>query len=267
MTGDEFAGRVAVVTGGASGIGRATAELIALRGGTVAILDADPSATECATAIQERTGSRTAAFVLDITDDIARAEIVDRVLALFGQVNHVVNSAASFIAAGREATRTQWMRALDVNLISSALFTAALAEQMPPGSSVVNVASISAHIAQPERWTYNATKSAIISLTRGQAMDLAGNGVRVNAVSPGWIWTPEVSRAAAGDEAEARKRVWSRYHLLDRLGEASEVAEAIAFLCSDRASFITGVDLPVDGGYLTMGPEGPGSGSVFAGSE
>ena len=159
------------------------------------------------------------------------------------------------------------MRALDVNLISQALLTAALAEHMPKGSSVVNVASISAHVAQPERWTYNATKAAIVSLTRGQAMDFAGNAVRVNAVSPGWIWTPEVARAAAGDKADELKRVWSRYHLLGRLGEASEVAEAITFLCSDRASFITGVDLPVDGGYLTMGPEGPGSGSVFAGSE
>ncbi len=131
---------------------------------------------------------------------------------------------------------------------------------------MVNVASISAHIAQPQRWTYNTTKAAIVGLTRCMAMDLSADGIRVNSVSPGWIWTPEVAAAAADGGRERWEPVWGRFHLLRRLGEAAEVAAAIGFLCSSEASFITGVDLPVDGGYLAMGPEGLGDTSSFAGS-
>jgi NAD(P)-dependent dehydrogenase (short-subunit alcohol dehydrogenase family) len=133
------------------------------------------------------------------------------------------------------------------------------------GGAIVNVASISAHIAQPNRWTYNACKGAVVTLTKCQALDLSVDGIRVNTVSPGWIWTPEVLKAAGGD----RKRwepVWGRFHMLRRLGEPSEVAKAIVFLCSDDASFITGAELAVDGGYMAMGSEGLGDQSSFAGS-
>ncbi|RDB48569.1 SDR family oxidoreductase [Tsukamurella tyrosinosolvens] len=263
----EFDGATAVVTGAASGIGWASAELIAARGGAVVLLDLDESVVERAADLDGRAAGEVVGIAVDIADDVSRQAAVAKINERFGRVDHLINSAASFIAAGRGATRPDWERSLDVNVISSALLSAAIAGEMPAGSSIVNVASISAHIAQPDRWTYNATKAAIVSLTRGQAMDLAEHGIRVNAVSPGWIWTPEVARAAAGPDEERRRQEWSRYHLLGRLGEPSEVAEAIAFLCSDRASFITGAELPVDGGYLAMGPEGRGAASVFAGSQ
>ena len=99
-----------------------------------------------------------------------------------------------------------------------------------------------------------------------QALDLAAYHIRVNVVSPGWIWTPEVARAADGGRARWEP-VWGRYHILRRLGEAVEVARAILFLCSDDASFITGAELPVDGGYLALGSEGLGEMSSFAGSQ
>jgi NAD(P)-dependent dehydrogenase (short-subunit alcohol dehydrogenase family) len=130
---------------------------------------------------------------------------------------------------------------------------------------VVNIASISAHVAQPNRWTYNACKGAIVSLTRCQALDLAPYGIRVNAISPGWIWTPEVAKAAGG-EREKWEPVWGRFHMLRRLGEPREVARAVLFLCSPDASFITGVELPVDGGYLGLGSEGLGDTASFAGT-
>lgn len=129
----------------------------------------------------------------------------------------------------------------------------------------MNISSVSAHVAQPNRWTYNACKGAIITLTKCQALDLAPYGIRVNAVSPGWIWTPEVAKAANGDRARWEP-IWGRYHMLRRLGEAREVARAILFLCSDDASFITAAELAVDGGYLGMGSEGLGETSAFAGS-
>lgn len=102
-------------------------------------------------------------------------------------------------------------------------------------------------------------------MTRCQAMDLAPLGVRVNSVSPGWTWTPEVERAAQGDRARWEP-IWGRYHLLRRCAEPREVARAILFLCSDDASFITATDLRVDGGYLAVGGEGLGETSQFAGS-
>ena len=165
----------------------------------------------------------------------------------------------SFVARGLDVTGPDWDHVLRVNVqgISNVVQAAHPLLAATDGAAVVNTASVSAHVAQPSRWTYNATKGAIVSLTRCMAMDLAPDGIRVNAVSPGWIWTPEVSRAADGDRARWEP-VWGRFHLLRRLGEPEEVATAIAFLCSSDASFITGTELAVDGGYMAMGPEGLG---------
>ncbi len=133
---------------------------------------------------------------MDVTDDAAVAAAVEAVAPVRGTL-HLVNSAVDFVAAGPGATRAQWERALGVNVVGPALLTAQFAEWMAPGSTVVNVSSISAHSAQPDRWTYNACKAAILALTRGQALDFRQQGIRVNSVSPGWIWTSEVAKAAA----------------------------------------------------------------------
>jgi NAD(P)-dependent dehydrogenase (short-subunit alcohol dehydrogenase family) len=134
------------------------------------------------------------------------------------------------------------------------------------GRAIVNVASISAHIAQPNRWTYNACKGAIVAMTRCQALDLAPDGIRVNAISPAWTWTPEVARAANNDR-ERWEPVWGRFQMLRRFCEPREVARAILFLCSDDASFVTGTELAVDGGYLGLGSEGLGDLSSYAGTQ
>ena len=104
-------------------------------------------------------------------------------------------------------------------------------------------------------------------MTRGQALDLARDGIRVNTVSPGWIWTAEVEKAAAGGGREQWEPIWGKFHMLERLGEPSEVAEVVVFLSSDRASFVTGAEIFVDGGYSAMGPEGLGEAAQFAGSD
>src|ERR1019366_7012242 len=109
---------------------------------------------------------------------------------------------------------------------------------------------------QPNRWTYNATKGAILSLTRCQALDLAPDNIRVNSVSPGTIWTPELDRMTNGDR-EGWQPVFAAHHMLNRVGEPFEVASVILFLCGPGASFITGADILVDGGYVAMGHEKP----------
>ncbi len=267
MTTDEFAGRTAVVTGAGSGIGAATALAFAAAGARVALVDLDGAALAASrAAIEEQVaGASLETHQLDVLDIDAVRRMLDAVAA-GGGIHNVVNSAASFIAAGLDATAEQWSRSLGVNVTASAMLTAHASESMPPGSTVVNIASISAHAAQPGRWTYNATKAAILALTRGQAMDLARRGIRVNSVSPGWIWTAEVQKAAGGDRA-AWEPIWGRYHLLERLGEPSEVASAVLFLSGPGASFITGTELMVDGGYSAMGPEGLGDSAQFAGTD
>jgi len=263
----EFDEHVTVVAGGASGIGAACASAFALEGARVAILDIDgPGATATAMSIRESAGpEKVEAFTVDVRDDNAVNDAVASIAARWGGIDHLVNSAVNFVAKGLTATREQWEAALDVNVIGSALLTARAARDMRPGATVVNISSISAHSAQPERWTYNATKAAILALTRGQALDLSPAGIRVNAVSPGWIWTPEVEKAAGGDRSRWEE-VWGQYHILRRLGEATEVADAVLFLSSSKASFITGTELFVDGGYNALGPEGLGDTSKFAGS-
>lgn len=258
----DFTGRNVVVTGGGSGIGAACARAFAAAGARVAIIGRDPDRLE---AVRADAVGEIIPVPADVRDDAAIDAHLGDLVDSWGEVHHLVNSAVSFIAAGLGASRQDWETSLGVNVASSALLTARVAEYMPAGSSVVNISSISAHIAQPDRWTYNTTKSAIVGLTRCQAMDLAPRGIRVNVVSPGWIWTPEVSKAAGGDRA-AWEPLWGDYHLLRRLGEADEVARPVLFLCSADASFITGAELMVDGGYHAMGPEGLGTTSVFAGS-
>ena len=180
----------------------------------------------------------------------------------------LVNNAVSFIAKGLDVTTSEWERSLGVNVRGYSNMVQACHGPMKAhgGGAIVNLASVSAHVAQPDRWTYNATKGAIVTLTKCQALDLAPDGIRVNVVSPGWIWTPEVQKAAQGNR-EKWEPIWGRYHMLRRLGEPEEVAKAILFLCSEDASFITATELFVDGGYMGMGSEGLGDQSSFAGSE
>jgi NAD(P)-dependent dehydrogenase (short-subunit alcohol dehydrogenase family) len=123
------------------------------------------------------------------------------------------------------------------------------------GGAVVNFSSVAGKFGQAGRALYPAAKAAIIQLTRNAAMELAPQRIRVNSVSPAWTWSAPVERAAGGDRAKA-DRVGAAYHPLGRIADAEEVARAVLFLCSDDASFITGVDLPVDGGAAMTGADG-----------
>lgn len=260
------AGTIALVTGAASGIGAATAQHFAADGTHVIAVDIDEVRLADVVAGIVAVGGSAVAVPTDVGDRTA----VDAAIAhadQHGRLDAVVNCAVNFLARGVDVTPDDWERVTRVNIvgISNVVQSAHRLLATTPGAAIVNTASISAHIAQPARWTYNATKGAIVTLSKCMAMDLAPDGIRVNVVSPGWIWTPEVAKAADGDR-ERWEPVWGRFHLLRRLGEPSEVASAIAFLCSPAASFITGTELNVDGGYMAMGPEGLGDSSSFAGA-
>jgi NAD(P)-dependent dehydrogenase (short-subunit alcohol dehydrogenase family) len=248
-------GRYAIVTGAGSGIGAATAEVFLGLGATVCAVDKDPTglmreATRLARPETHRP------VVADVATDAGRRVAIEQGLGPQGQLDVLVNNAAVFILAGVEASREQWHATLEVNLLAPAHITALAADALERSGrgSIINVASVSGHIAQLGKWTYNSSKAALIHLTRCQAADLAGRHIRVNSVSPGWIWTPAAERAAGGDRARW-EAIWGAYSPSGRCGEPREVALAIAFLAGDAASFVTGADLVVDGGYLALGPE------------
>jgi NAD(P)-dependent dehydrogenase (short-subunit alcohol dehydrogenase family) len=263
--GRRFAGRVAIVTGGTAGIGLATAAELCREGASAVVTGLAQDGD--APAELAPWSDRVVCLLGDMGDDSFCREVVETAQARFGRVDCLVNNAFSFLAKSLDATRDDFVYSMERGPIAYARMIQFAGEAMhrTGGGSIVNVSSISGWVAQRNRWTYNAAKGAVNQITRCAALDLAQLGIRVNSVSPGWIETREVVKAA-GDEWPTLSRVWGDYHMLRRLGTTTECAKAILFLLSDDASFITGVDLPVDGGYLSMGPEGLGETAKVAGS-
>jgi len=266
---NRFKDQVAIVTGGASGIGRAIVQELCREGAAVIFLDANERGQAVAEEWQAA-GYDAQFFHGNIADERVCQQVVEAAVARWGHVNYLVNNAFSFIAKGLDATRDDWETMMQVGPIGYATMTQAVAGPMKQtGGAIVNVSSISAFIAQPNRWTYNAAKGAVYNLTKCMAFDLAPFHIRVNSISPGWIWTQEVYKAAAIDGGGREKwdPIWGEYHMLRRCGDPIECAAAALFLLSNDASFITATDLAVDGGYMGMGPEGLGKTTVLAGSK
>jgi len=248
---DGLKNKTAIVTGGATIIGAAVAAALHARGARVVIADID----------QEQ-GARVAAdlgvlfIATDITDDQQIDHCVRRTVDEFGGVDILVNLACSYVDDGINASRQDWNESLGVNVVGAVMMSKACRPHMIERGSgcIVNFSSISAKVAQTGRWLYPVGKAAVAQLTRSMAMDLAADGIRVNSVSPGWTWSRVMDELSGGDRAKT-DRVAAPFHMLGRVGDPDEVAQGVVFLCSAQASFITGADLPVDGGYSAMGPE------------
>jgi NAD(P)-dependent dehydrogenase (short-subunit alcohol dehydrogenase family) len=245
--------KIAVVTGIGAGIGEAIAIRFAAEGAKLVLAD-----------IQEAAGNRTlgkvkdlganAVFVnADISKEASAREISAAALSSFGGIDILVNNAADFTQIGVEkAELADWQRVLGVNVIGTALVAKfAIPHMKAKGGSIVNVASMSGLIGQPEFATYNASKGAVITMTKCMALDLAPHKIRVNSVCPGCILTSASYREIArlGLTFEQWRDTVAPMHMLNRLGEPREVADAVLFLASDESSFITATHLMVDGGY------------------
>ena len=249
----EFGGLAALVTGGASGIGLATARLLAGRGARVAVLDR-PGGIEALKAAGESTDLYS--LVADVTDDAAvRAAVAEAGRAL-GRLDIVVNNAGTGAAGTVEDNDdAEWHRVLDVNVLGIVRTTRAAlpllrqAARERGQAAIVNTCSIAAIAGLPQRALYSATKGAVYSLTLAMAADHVAEGIRVNCVTPGTVDTPWVGRLldAAPDPAAERAALSARQPM-GRLVSADEVAAAIAYLASPLAGSTTGTALAVDGG-------------------
>jgi NAD(P)-dependent dehydrogenase (short-subunit alcohol dehydrogenase family) len=244
--------KVAIVTGAASGIGRATAELFAEEGAKVVVADLDAEGgEETVRAINGKGGA--AHFVhADISKETDAKKISQETVKAFGRIHILVNSAAVFVLKGFEATVAEWQQSLGVNVIGNALVTRYAIEHIKKnGGAIVNLGSISSFLAQPDFFAYSATKAAIAQMTRNMAMDLGPFGIRVNSVCPGTILTAATQRHMdkVGVKLEEFNKEEGTKTFLGRIGQAREVAYAVLFLASDEASYITGASLMVDGGY------------------
>jgi NAD(P)-dependent dehydrogenase (short-subunit alcohol dehydrogenase family) len=247
--------KVAIITGAGSGIGQATALLFGEEGARVIVADIDSQkVVDTVSAIKDCSGVAVGVEA-DISKEPDARRITEEAVRAFSRVDILVNDAAVFILKGFDATLEEWHRSLGVNVIGTALCTKYAVEEMKKhGGAIVNLGSISSFIAEPDCFTYSATKAAILQMTRNMAMDLAAYNIRVNCVCPGTIITPASigHMEKIGLTMEEFKREEGARALLKRLGEPREVARAILFLASDEASYITGASLMVDGGYTAI---------------
>jgi 2-keto-3-deoxy-L-fuconate dehydrogenase len=237
----EFAGLNAIITGGASGIGRATADLLASRGARVACLDLNPSVP-----------APLLGFRADVTDDASIRSAVAAAAEALGGIDIVVNNAGIGAQGSVEDNDdAEWSRVLDVNVQGMVRTSRAALPHLRRSShaAIVNVSSIAATAGLPQRALYSASKGAVLSLTLAMAADHLREGIRVNCVSPGTADTPWIGRllARAADPAAERAALEARQPT-GRLVSADEVAAAIAYLAGPLASATTGTSLAVDGG-------------------
>jgi NAD(P)-dependent dehydrogenase (short-subunit alcohol dehydrogenase family) len=242
----EFDGLVAIVTGGASGIGLATAKEFARRGATVAVLDINVEGIE----------APLNGFVADVSSRDSVNSAVSAVAEQFGGVDIVVNNAGiSAVGTVEENDDAEWTRVLDINVIGMARVTAAALPflRKSAAASVVNLCSIAALNGLPQRAVYGASKGAVLALTFAMATDHVREGIRVNCVSPGTVATPFVDRMLAKfDDPVKEKAALDARQATGRMVTPEEVAGAIAYLASPLSGSTTGTSLEVDGGVHNL---------------
>ena len=248
----ELDGKVAIITGGAASIGAAiTRKLHALGASAVIAARSIAKGEALATELGER-----AMFVpTDITGDDACRALVDAAIARFGRLDILVNNACSYGDEGAATSRETWLDTLNVNAVSAAILGEIARPHLARGrGNIVNIGSISGQVPHIGRWAYPVAKAALRHLSKSQAVDYAADGIRVNMVTLGHVWSDPFDGLTGSDRVRA-DAVSADLNLIGRVADAEEVANVVAFMASDAASYMTGGETPVDGGYGALGPE------------
>lgn len=243
-----LSGKVAVVTGGGSGMGRAIGLAFTRQGAKVVIADINLEAARETVALQESAGGDAIAVKVDVTRKAETLDMAESALRRFGRIDVLVNNAGSrCLKSFLDHTEEDWHRMIDINLTGHFFCAQAVVPSMLKSGKgkIINLASIAAHTGRPDRVAYCAAKAGVMGLTRALAMDLRGKNICVTAISPGSIATPMNQAAATSTEVE-----WGKETVVGRWGTAEDVAHAAVFLASDESDYITGSEIAVEGGWL-----------------
>jgi NAD(P)-dependent dehydrogenase (short-subunit alcohol dehydrogenase family) len=247
-----FSGKVALVTGGTSGIGRATAVAFAREGAKV-VLSGRREKEGLAVVEQIAKAGGAALFVrADVAKEADVKRLVEETAAKFGRLDVAFNNAGvEWSGALTEVSEAEYRRLFDVNVwgVVTAMKYEIAAMLKTGGGSIINTSSVGGHNGMAVSSLYSATKHAVEGLTKSAALEFAKQGIRVNAIAPAAIETEMIRRVVGGEESEQSKKLAAK-HPVGRMGRGEEVASAVLYLASDAASFVTGVSLPVDGGWL-----------------
>ena len=253
MTDVHLVNKATVVTGAGNGIGRAIAKTFASAGAAVMCLDTDRRAAEETAQMITAEGGRALARDCDVSRDADANAAADAAQAAFGTINVLVNAAATDDPNGSilDISPADWSRVFAVNVMGAYLMSRAVLPVMiaAGGGNIIHIASQLGRVAAPARAAYCASKGALIQLAKAMAVDHAAQNIRVNSLSPGAIETRRMLLRFGN--METARRLAGPKHLLNRLGQPEEIAQAALFLASDAASFMTGTDMLVDGGYTT----------------
>ena len=263
-------GKIAVVTGAGSGLGRAIAEALAAEGAFLVAANRSEDAGESLVAAIRAAG-RDAMFVrTDVSEENDLRRLVDTVVEKAGRIDILVNNAGTgseSIGPFWEIPSEVWDRVFAVNVRGMFVLAKYAYPHIPDGGTIVNMGSVASVVGYPDETTYLATKGAVLQMTRGMACDAAPRGIRVNCICPGACYTPPMRRwLESSDDPEALEREWSAAAILNRMGQPEEIARAVLFLASDDSSFMTGEALIVDGGYASCRPGSGASTLSGAGS-
>jgi NAD(P)-dependent dehydrogenase (short-subunit alcohol dehydrogenase family) len=247
-----FDGRVALVTGAASGLGYATAQAFAESGASVALADWNETAVREAAERLMAQGHRAIAICCDVSDDAQVEAMVEQTVGAFGRLDAAYNNAGvqNILADTADATRTDFARVTAINLGGVwSCMKFELRQMLKQGSgAIVNCSSIGGLKGGPGRGSYHAAKHGVLGLTKSAALEYAATGIRINAVCPGLIQTAMADQMRAGGQADALDAMLKQVPI-GRLGRADEIANAVLWLCSSAASLVVGHALVVDGGF------------------